>query len=210
MRTLLYLLVWCPLFSAAKNPSTACENLYSKTIYALSHTKNALKATNFEHQMYYAERAMTMMESAKPLISNCGCANSDEKNYQAIQSLSRALNPVDWEAGRFYSKKALAEIKLLITSLDICTNETYEEPKFTNENTADSSKSLEASEDSVQPAENLRENFKELESSLSEMLQSLQTKMETNNDSPYATNSEKHQYVEKVRALLARKLEELE
>jgi hypothetical protein len=78
--------------------------------------------------MYYAERALQMMEQAKGNISACGCANSEEKNYQAIQSLDKAISPYDWEAGRFYSKKALAEIQELITALDLCSNEAYEEP----------------------------------------------------------------------------------
>ena len=208
MRPLLYLLLLCPIVIQAKKSSTACENLYSKTVYALSHTKNALKATNFEHQMYYAERAMTMMESAKLLITNCECSDSEEKNYQAIQNLSRALNPVDWEAGRFYSKKALAEIQSLITSLDLCSSESYDSATDLEE---ESSKSIEQSNNNSSSENDLQEKFSQLESSLSGMLAQLDTLSENSaTGSQVVSGATKNQYYEKVRALLAQKLEELD
>ena len=101
--------------------SQQCDNYYSKVTYALNHCKKAMEATNFEHQMYYAERALTALEKADEFKGDCVCKKAYDKAYDTKKTLDKAIEPVDWEAGRFFTKKALAQINELITFLDECT-----------------------------------------------------------------------------------------
>ncbi len=98
-----------------------CDNYYSKVTYALNHCKKAMEATNFEHQMYYSERALTALEKADEFKGDCVCKKAYDKAYDTKQTLNKAIEPVDWEAGRFFTKKALGQINELITFLDECT-----------------------------------------------------------------------------------------
>ena len=126
--------------------TSRCDNLYAKVTYSLSHTKKAMTATNFEHQMYYAERAYTALEKSKQYQSECGCAKLENKTLDVMEVLEKAIEPYDWEAGRFYTKKSMALINELITSVDECTqndpapivlsdsdNTTLEHEAYTNE-----------------------------------------------------------------------------
>ncbi|MDC6385630.1 hypothetical protein D2V93_09490 [Flagellimonas taeanensis] len=98
-----------------------CDNFYSKVTYALNHCKKAMTATNFEHQMYYAERALEALENAKSFMDECDCAKTEDKTIDAMETLDKAIEPADWEAGRFFTKKGMAEISELITFIDQCT-----------------------------------------------------------------------------------------
>lgn len=98
-----------------------CDNFYSKVTYALNHCKKAMTATNFEHQMYYAERAWDALENAKSFMDECDCAKTEDKTIDAMETLDKAIAPADWEAGRFFTKKGMAEISELITFIDQCT-----------------------------------------------------------------------------------------
>lgn len=98
-----------------------CDNFYSKVTYALNHGKKAMTATNFEHQMYYAERAYEALENSKSFMGDCDCAKAKVQTTDAMETLDKAITPNDWEAGRFFTKKALGQINELITSLDQCT-----------------------------------------------------------------------------------------
>ncbi len=98
-----------------------CDNFYSKVTYALNHGKKAMTATNFEHQMYYAERANEALEDSKTYMADCNCAKAQTQTRDAMETLDKAIDPVDWEAGRFFTKKALEQINALITSIDQCT-----------------------------------------------------------------------------------------
>ena len=101
--------------------TSRCDNLYAKVTYSLSHTKKAMTATNFEHQMYYAERAYTALEKSKQYQTECGCTKLEDKTLDVMEVLEKAIEPFDWEAGRFYTKKSMAMINELITSIDECT-----------------------------------------------------------------------------------------
>lgn len=101
--------------------SNQCDNFYAKVTYALNHTKKGMTATNFEHQMYYAERALTALEKGKEFMGECGCTKAKDKTLDAMETLDKAIEPVDWEAGRFFTKKAMGQINELITILDECT-----------------------------------------------------------------------------------------
>jgi len=115
-------LVVVALFLAANATfSQQCDNFYSKVTYALNHCKKAMTATNFEHQMYYADRAWTALEKAKASQGDCNCEKAESKTIDAMETLDKAIEPADWEAGRFFTKKALGQINELITLIDQCT-----------------------------------------------------------------------------------------
>ncbi|NAY91131.1 hypothetical protein GTQ34_04290 [Muricauda sp. JGD-17] len=98
-----------------------CDSFYSKVTYALNHTKKGLSATNFEHQMYYAERALDAIEKGKSFMADCSCEKAGDKTIDVMETLDKAIEPVDWDAGRFFTKKAMRQINELITILDNCT-----------------------------------------------------------------------------------------
>lgn len=108
-------------FGANTILSNQCDDFYAKVTYGLSHTKKALGATNFEHQMYYAERALIAIEKSQTFMGECDCAKSEDKTLDVIEVLNKAIDPVDWDAGRYFSKKSMGMINELITILDECT-----------------------------------------------------------------------------------------
>jgi hypothetical protein len=116
-----HVLVVIVLIFAAQTTCAQCDNFYSKVTYALSHGKKAMEATNFEHQMYYAERALTALEKSEDFIAECNCDKAKNKTLDAMETLDKAVEPIDWEAGRFFTKKAVGEINELITIIDQCT-----------------------------------------------------------------------------------------
>ena len=109
------------LFAMQTTYSNQCDNFYAKVTYALSHGKKAMEATNFEHQMYYAERAWTALDKAQTFMEECSCDKAKNKTLDAMETLDKAVEPADWEAGRFFTKKAIGEINELITIIDECT-----------------------------------------------------------------------------------------
>jgi len=113
--------VMAVLFAIQTTYSNQCDNFYAKVTYALSHSKKAMDATNFEHQMYYAERALTALEKSEAFMAECSCDKAKNKTLAAMETLDKALVRVDWEAGCFFTKKALGEINELITIIDQCT-----------------------------------------------------------------------------------------
>ena len=68
------------LFAIQATYSNQCDNFYAKVTYALSHGKKAMEATNFEHQMYYAERALTALE-IRNLYGRVWLRKSQEQNF---------------------------------------------------------------------------------------------------------------------------------
>ncbi len=116
-----HVLVAIAFFCALQAAFSQCDNFYSKVTYALNHCKKGMSATNFEHQMYYAERALTALEKSEQFKNECNCAKAEDKTLDALETLDKAIEPIDWEAGRFFTKKALGQINELITILDECT-----------------------------------------------------------------------------------------
>ncbi len=98
-----------------------CTNAYASAGYSLSHVKKSLSANNFEHQQYYAERALLAFEKALAQIENCGCQASMNPILDGIENLETALSQTEWDMGRFYTKKALENAEELLNSLDVCT-----------------------------------------------------------------------------------------
>jgi hypothetical protein len=98
-----------------------CTNAYASAGYGLSHAKKSMEANNFDHQQYYAERALQAFEKARYQNENCGCPGAADPILDGIENLQTALNQDKWDDGRFYTKKALQNAEQLLTSLDICT-----------------------------------------------------------------------------------------
>ena len=99
-----------------------CSEAHSPASYALFHTKKALKADNFDHQKYYAERALEAFEKTKSMIENCGCQNALVAIDTGSENLKKAIDPEDWDKGRFFTKKALADAENMIDFLELCTS----------------------------------------------------------------------------------------
>lgn len=98
-----------------------CTNAYASAGYSLSHAKKSMSANNFEHQQYYAERALMAFEKAQTQIEGCGCQASMNPILDGIENLETALSQTEWDMGRFYTKKAIENAQELLNSLDICT-----------------------------------------------------------------------------------------
>ena len=197
-KTYLALTLLLSFISFAQEESSSCDNLYSNVTYALSHTKKAIEVTGFDHQVYYAERALSMFEKSKDDILKCTCSNAEEKSFQATSHLKKAVDPADWYAGRFYSKKALNEINELITALDNCSTESL---KASNQ--ADLDKDLAISTESNQDIEanHLEYNayLDDLNSSIEKLLLQLQKDFASKNESDAV---QKKYYSEQTKKLL--------
>lgn len=104
------------LFASAK-----CDNTYSSASYALNHTKKSISSKNFDHQKYYAYKALEALEKVKNQIEVCGCDKAMDPILDGIENLEKASDPKDFEMGRYYTKKAFGDIQNLISQLDMFT-----------------------------------------------------------------------------------------
>ena len=104
-----------------------CTNAYATAGYSLSHSKKSMSANNFEHQQYYAERALIAFEKAKAQIESCGCQSSMNPILAGIKNLETSLSQTEWDMGRFYTKKAVENAHQLLESLDMCSMDDSQE-----------------------------------------------------------------------------------
>lgn len=205
------------LFAIQATYSNQCDNFYAKVTYALSHGKKAMEATNFEHQMYYAERALTALEKSETYMAECSCEKAKNKTLDAMETLAQAIEPADWEAGRFFTKKAIGEINELITIIDQCTLGTsptteatvemttsYEENPVAEETETESVNSMELemikvfekhANDKLQSAEKAIDQLIELSSSIG-------SSPVDNQQDPNSLTAHQKAYLEKAKKLL--------
>ncbi|MBT8280327.1 MAG: hypothetical protein KJO16_02035 [Muriicola sp.] len=108
-------------FLSLSSLSANCNNAYASAAYSLSHAKKSMGANNFEHQQYYAERALSAFEKTKAQNENCGCQEATDPILDGIENLETALRQEKWDMSRFYTKKALDNAEQLLGNLDICT-----------------------------------------------------------------------------------------
>ncbi|NJB69641.1 hypothetical protein GGR42_000103 [Saonia flava] len=101
--------------------SANCDTAYSAATYAVAHTKRALNADNFDHQKYYAERALEAFEKAEGLITNCGCNKALNPIIDGIDQLKSAIDPEDWDMGRYHTKRAFGYAQDVLTTMDVCS-----------------------------------------------------------------------------------------
>lgn len=99
-----------------------CLDAHSSASYALMHTKRALKSDNFDHQRYYAERAVDAFEKTQQKMQGCDCAEAGKAIEEALIDLKKAVDPVDWKTGNFFTKKALEDAEAMMNALEICTS----------------------------------------------------------------------------------------
>ena len=118
MKKMALILFLC--FNAIQAQNSLCEKAYSKASYALLHTQKALKANNFDHQMYFAERANEAFYEAQELLKGCGCEAADQAVYEGEQNTKSAISPDKWETGRYFCKKALENARALIDAISVC------------------------------------------------------------------------------------------
>lgn len=201
------------LFAIQTTYSNQCDNFYAKVTYALSHGKKAMEATNFEHQMYYAERALTALDKAQAFMEECRCDKARDKTLDAMETLDKAVEPADWEAGRFFTKKAIGEINELITIIDECTLGTSTTVASEEIYTDDGTEEVVSETASVQSMEN--EMIKVFEKHAGDKLQSAEQAIQqlvelsnsigsTSGNSQDANSLAAHQkaYLEKAKRLL--------
>ena len=55
-------------------------------------------------------------------MKNCDCKNTTELIMDITNDAEKAADPVDWDRGRYYSKKVYLNTQELITVLDIWTS----------------------------------------------------------------------------------------
>ncbi len=96
-----------------------CSGVYNLATYALSHSKKALKAHNFDHQVYYSGKTLESYEKIVDNMENCDCKNATELILDIAVDAEKAADPVDWDRGRYYSKKVYLNTQELITILDL-------------------------------------------------------------------------------------------
>ncbi|NAS32627.1 hypothetical protein GTQ40_16725 [Flavobacteriaceae bacterium R38] len=137
-----FILLWILFgFNSIEASGIDCAEAHSPATYALSHAKKSLKADNFDHQKYYAERALEAFEKTKALIENCGCQEALNAITQGSENLKKAAEPNDWDKGRFYVKKAYADAQNLISSLEMCTSgkkqTTFPDDEYVSDNGSD-------------------------------------------------------------------------
>jgi len=107
--------------SATLFASTKCDNTYSSASYALNHAKKSFSSKNFDHQKYYAYKALEALEKVKNQITVCGCDKAMDPILDGIENLEKASDPKDFKMGRYYTKKAFGDIQDLINQLDMYT-----------------------------------------------------------------------------------------
>ncbi len=113
------------------NSEDDCALVYSIASYALSHSKKALKANNFEHQMYYSGKTLESYQRITEGFENCDCENLTETILDITSDAEKAADPADWDRGRYYSKKVYNSTQELITVLDIWA-ESHSQPESPN------------------------------------------------------------------------------
>ncbi|MCM4166249.1 hypothetical protein KCTC52924_03174 [Arenibacter antarcticus] len=114
----IYLLFFSLILFNTASAKDDCELVYSTASYALNHAKSALKANNFEHQVYYSEKALESYEKLLKLVKGNTCTNLSEKIENILVDAEKAANPADWDRGRFYSKTVFNSTIELLTELD--------------------------------------------------------------------------------------------
>ncbi len=120
-------LVLFACFLTALCASANCNDSYSTASYALNHAKKSFNAKNFDHQQYYANKALEALEKAKKFVEICGCDKALDPIRDGIENLEKAMDQEDWDMGRYYTKKAVENAKSLINELDIFTQDQTEE-----------------------------------------------------------------------------------
>lgn len=101
------------------NNNIEWDAIYTNASYALNHTKKALSANNFDHQVENSEKALKSYEKIAKYLE---LSNDEELKLlieNTISDLEKAVDAPNWDKGRYYSKKVHQSTKNLIAELDI-------------------------------------------------------------------------------------------
>jgi len=120
MNKLLIIIISVLSFMSSNNEND-CSVVYNMATYALSHSKKALKSNNFDHQIYYSGKTLESYKKIAVGMKNCDCKNATELIIDITIDAEKAADPVDWDRGRYYSKKVYLNTQELITVLDMWT-----------------------------------------------------------------------------------------
>ena len=223
----LTLLLIC-LFAQVAIAKSNCEDAYTSASYGLSHSKKAFKANNFDHQQYYAGRALDALEKTRDQVNNCGCDGALVSIASSIENLEKALDPKDWDMGRYFTKRAIADAYSVLENLDICSLPNDTSSSDPNTNITESSDSASTPEQEAAHIKALDElesaaltELKQLDQTvqrLSELLDcevpqfSIDQIKAKYKDTPYADSLDELQdrFVEDVRTLYQKALDAIE
>lgn len=99
-----------------------CSEVYNRASYALSHSRKALKSNNFDHQVHYSGKTLESYNKIAESMANCDCKDAVQLIEDITNDAEKAADPVDWDRGRYYSKKVYLNTQELITMLDLWTS----------------------------------------------------------------------------------------
>jgi len=145
-----------------------CDTAYSSAAYALSHAKKGLKADNYDHQKYYAERALEAFKKTQKLVESCGCAEALNSILDGIENLESAIDPEDWDAGRYFTKKAFANAQDALSAMDVCAGNSTA-INYSVESSSDVA--LEGTSDIAMESQSLNEQQKRLEAEQQKLIE---------------------------------------
>ena len=117
----LFIIIISVLSFMPSNNENDCSFVYNMATYAMSHSKKALKSNNFDHQIYYSGKTLESYKKIAGGMKNCDCKNATELIMDITNDAEKAADPVDWDRGRYYSKKVYLNTQELITVLDMWT-----------------------------------------------------------------------------------------
>ena len=148
--------------------NTDCPDAYTSASYGLSHSKKAFNAHNFDHQKYYAGRALEALEKTRDLVAECGCERAIEPVEIGIETLEEAMDPTDWKMGRYYSKKAIEKIYGILENLDLCSMDGETSANNQNDN-IDNSTNTAVDEELIEFEQSTRDQIVQLNEKITEL-----------------------------------------
>jgi hypothetical protein len=158
----------------SSSPQSVCADAYTSASYGLSHSKKAFNAHNFDHQKYYAGRALEALEKTRDLVGECGCTGAMNSIEDGMENLEEALDPTDWKMGRYYSKKAMENAYSVLENLDLCS---MSEDSVTEQSETDSDSKTGSSATSDSVEDETEEAIQEFEATAREQLENLNKKI---------------------------------
>ncbi len=105
---------------------TPCLDLQASASHTVTYAKKSLKANNFDHQQYYAQRSLEALEHTQAYMAQCSCDAAQDPLLDTQEALERAMAADTWEKGRFYSQRALKFSRKMMGALDLCSAERSE------------------------------------------------------------------------------------
>ena len=156
-------------------PKSSCADAYTSASYGLSHSKKAFTAHNFDHQKYYAGRALEALEKTRDLVGECGCTGAMNAIEDGIENMEEAQDPVDWKMGRYYTKRAMENTYSILENLDMCSTEA--ETSTENTDTAVDEPALQISEEAEITAVEFDQDLEILEQSTQAHLKELNSRI---------------------------------